>query len=60
MLDQSLLSDEAGIVGGEQFTGAFVSMSCNDLSGKRKHVDFDFSPTKARTTTSWRVWQQTA
>ena len=41
MLDQSLLSDEAGIVGGEQFTGAFVGMSCNDLSGKRKHVDFD-------------------
>ena len=42
MLDQSLLSDEAGIVGGEQFTGAFVGMSCNDLSGKRKHADFDF------------------
>ena len=41
-LDQSLLSDEAGINGGEQFTGAFVGMTCNDLSGRRKHADFDF------------------
>jgi len=41
-LDQSLLSDEAGIVDGEQFTGTFVGMSCNDLSGERKHADFDF------------------
>jgi xylan 1,4-beta-xylosidase len=41
-LDQSLLSDEAGIAGGEQFTGAFVGMCCNDLSGRRKHADFDF------------------
>jgi xylan 1,4-beta-xylosidase len=41
-LDQSLLSDEAGMEGGEQFTGAFVGMSCNDLSGRRKHADFDF------------------
>ena len=40
-LDQSLLSDEAGIVDGEQFTGAFVGMTCNDLSGARKHADFD-------------------
>ncbi len=41
-LDQSLLSDEAGVSGGEQFTGAFVGMACNDLSGQRKHADFDF------------------
>ena len=41
-LDQSLLSDEAGIEGGEQFTGAFVGMCCHDLSGRRKHADFDF------------------
>ena len=41
-LDQSLLSDEAGIDGGEQFTGAFVGMTCNDLSGRRKYADFDF------------------
>lgn len=42
VLDQSLLSDEAGIVSGEQFTGAFVGMTCNDLTGNRKHADFDF------------------
>ena len=41
-LDQSLLSDEAGIDGGEQFTGAFVGMCCNDLSGQRMHADFEF------------------
>ena len=41
-LDQSLLSDEAGIKGGEQFTGAFVGMSCNDVSGRRQHADFEF------------------
>ena len=41
-LDQSLLSDEAGMSGGEQFTGAFVGLSCNDLTGMRKHADFDF------------------
>jgi xylan 1,4-beta-xylosidase len=41
-LDQSLLSDEAGIEGGEQFTGAFVGMTCNDLTGQREHADFDF------------------
>jgi len=41
-LDQSLLSDEAGIVDSEQFTGAFVGMTCNDLTGLRKHADFAF------------------
>lgn len=41
-LDQSLLSDEAGNVGGEQFTGAFVGMTCNDVTGLRKHADFEF------------------
>ena len=41
VLDQSLLSDEAGIDGGEQFTGAFVGMTCNDVSGQRKFADFD-------------------
>jgi xylan 1,4-beta-xylosidase len=41
-LDQSLLSDEAGMSGGEQFTGAFVGLCCNDLTGMRKHADFDF------------------
>lgn len=42
ILDQSLLSDEAGIVGGEQFTGAFVGLCCNDVSGTRKYADFEF------------------
>ena len=41
-MDQGLLSDEAGIVGGEQLTGAFVGMCCNDLPGMRQHADFDF------------------
>jgi xylan 1,4-beta-xylosidase len=40
-LDYSLLSDEAGIVDGEHFTGAFVGMTCNDLTGMRKPADFD-------------------
>lgn len=42
VLDQSLLSDEAGFEQGEQFTGAFVGMCCNDLTGARKHADFEF------------------
>lgn len=42
VLDQSLLSDEAGIEGGEQFTGAFVGLTCNDLTGMRQHADFEF------------------
>ena len=41
-LDQSLLSDEAGMEGAEQFTGAFVGVCCNDLAGTRKHADFDY------------------
>lgn len=41
-LDQSLLSDEAGVIAGEQFTGAFVGMCCNDVTGMRKHADFEF------------------
>lgn len=42
VLDQSLLSDEPGVVSGEQFTGAFVGLCCNDVSGQRKHADFEF------------------
>ncbi|MEO1247300.1 MAG: glycoside hydrolase family 43 protein [Pseudomonadota bacterium] len=41
-LDQSLLSDEAGMAGAEQFTGAFVGMCCNDLTGARMAADFAF------------------
>lgn len=42
LLDQSLLSDEAGMAGGEQFTGAFVGLCCNDLTGARIVADFDY------------------
>ena len=42
VLDQGLLSDEAGFEHGEQFTGAFVGLTCNDLTGARKHADFEF------------------
>ena len=41
-LDQSLLSDEAGMAGGEQFTGAFIGLCCNDLTGARTAADFDY------------------
>ena len=39
-LDQGLLSDEAGMDGAEQFTGAFIGMSAHDLTGSRKPADF--------------------
>lgn len=42
ILDWGLLSDEAGMDAGEQFTGAFVGMACNDTSGRRKHADFEY------------------
>ena len=42
VLNQALLSDEAGLASGEQFTGAFVGMTCNDVTGSRKHADFEF------------------
>jgi len=41
-LDASLLSDEAGKGEGAQFTGAFVGMCCQDLTGTRKAADFSF------------------
>jgi len=42
VLDQGLLSDEAGLTSGEQFTGAFVGLTCNDITGTRKPADFEF------------------
>ena len=42
VLDHGLLSDEAGMRFGEQFTGTFVGMCCNDLTGMRRHADFGF------------------
>lgn len=40
VLDTSILSDENASSGG--FTGAFFTLSCQDLSGNRKHADFDW------------------
>lgn len=39
-LDASLLSDEAGKGEGANFTGAFVGMCCQDLTGRRQPADF--------------------
>ncbi|MGB6607065.1 MAG: glycoside hydrolase 43 family protein, partial [Atribacterota bacterium] len=39
-LESKLLSDEGAIPLG--FTGMFVGVACQDLSGKRKHADFDY------------------
>jgi len=39
--DASTLSDDA-IQGSAAFTGAFVGIACQDLSGKNKHADFDY------------------
>lgn len=40
VLDASVLSDEAGKGEGANFTGNFVGMSAQDLTGHRKHADF--------------------
>jgi xylan 1,4-beta-xylosidase len=42
VLDAGILSDEAGKGSGASFTGAFVGVCCNDLTGTRKHADFDY------------------
>ena len=39
-LDYSLISDEAGKGAGNSFTGAFVGMCCQDISGSNKIADF--------------------
>ncbi|CUU51066.1 glycoside hydrolase family 43 protein [Clostridium beijerinckii] len=39
--DASTLSDDA-IKGSWAFTGAFVGIACQDLSGMNKHADFDY------------------
>lgn len=41
-LDHSLLSDEAGKGEGANFTGAFIGMCCQDVSGARLPADFEF------------------
>ena len=40
--DASILSDEAGPPGLPNFTGAFVGMCCQDMSGARQPADFDY------------------
>lgn len=40
--DASILSDEATAPGAPNFTGAFVGMACQDMSGAALHADFDW------------------
>jgi xylan 1,4-beta-xylosidase len=40
--DASILSDEATAPGLPNFTGAFVGMACQDMSGAGRHADFDW------------------
>lgn len=42
VLDYSYLSDEAAGGAGTNFTGAFVGMCCQDLTGTRQHADFGY------------------
>lgn len=42
MFDASILSDEANAPGQPNFTGAFVGVSCQDMSGMALHADFDY------------------
>jgi len=41
-LDYSMISDEAGKGEGASFTGAFVGMCCQDISGQDCPADFDY------------------
>jgi xylan 1,4-beta-xylosidase len=41
LLDASILSDEASAPGLPNFTGAFVGMACQDLSGAGQPADFE-------------------
>jgi xylan 1,4-beta-xylosidase len=40
--DASILSDEATAPGAANFTGAFIGMACQDMSGAGLHADFDW------------------
>jgi xylan 1,4-beta-xylosidase len=42
VFDASVLSDEASAPGQPNFTGAFVGVACQDLSGTARHADFDY------------------
>ena len=41
-LDASILSDEAAAPGSPNFTGAFVGVCCQDLTGAGHPADFDY------------------
>jgi xylan 1,4-beta-xylosidase len=41
-IDGGVLGDEAGKGEGANFTGTFVGVCCHDVSGARKHADFDY------------------
>lgn len=42
LFDASILSDEASAPGRPNFTGAFVGMACQDMSGSGMAADFDY------------------
>lgn len=46
--DASILSDEASAPGMANFTGAFIGMACQDMSGAGLHADFDWFTYKER------------
>jgi xylan 1,4-beta-xylosidase len=46
--DASILSDEASAIGQPNFTGAFVGMACQDMSGTAHPADFDYFEYKER------------
>lgn len=47
--DASILSDEASAPGRPNFTGAFVGMACQDMSGSALAADFDYFEYRERT-----------
>jgi xylan 1,4-beta-xylosidase len=42
LFDASILSDEATAPGAPNFTGAFVGIACQDMSGRAHPADFDW------------------
>lgn len=58
ILDASILSDDYVRDGSQRyrpaFTGAFVGLCCQDLSGQKQHADFDFFEYMERPTTDGR------
>ena len=42
IFDASILSDEASAPGAPNFTGAFVGIACQDMSGTAHPADFDW------------------